>query len=259
MSICPVCSAQMHDAFTATLLKKYPVKFLHCRACGLLQTEAPYWLDEAYDEAIAVADTGLVMRNTLTAAKLATLLFCARDPRARYLDVAGGYGLLTRLMRDYGFDYYWADKYSRNLLARGFETHEDDEPYAAISAFEVLEHVTDPVGFIRQQLSEHSSKTFIFTTELYAGSAPPSVDWWYYAFNTGQHVSFYQRRTLEKIATRLGLKFYSFNGIHVMTDALVLRKYLLRIVTGRLAPIAAALVRRKLGSRIEQDHLKMIG
>ena len=38
-----------------------------------------------------------------------------------YLDVDGGYGMLTRLMRDYGFHFYWTDPYCQNILARGFE------------------------------------------------------------------------------------------------------------------------------------------
>ena len=68
-----------------------------------------------------VADTGLVMRNLDIAKKLATLLYFGFDPRARYVDVAGGYGMLTRLMRDDGFDFHWDDKFCANLLARGFE------------------------------------------------------------------------------------------------------------------------------------------
>ncbi|MDM9385348.1 hypothetical protein QUB80_32355 [Chlorogloeopsis sp. ULAP01] len=37
--------------------------YYFCEESGLLKTEKPYWLDEAYQEAIADTDTGLVRRN----------------------------------------------------------------------------------------------------------------------------------------------------------------------------------------------------
>ncbi len=254
MTCCPVCGIGMHSVFSATLLKKYEIAYERCPACGLLQTEAPYWLDEAYNDAISIADTGLVARNLDLAAKLAVLLYLRFDPQGAYLDVAGGYGMLARLMRDYGFDYYWDDKYCQNLLARGFEADKNKRTFTAVSAFEVLEHLHDPLAFIREQFDQHHCRTLIFTTELYAGREPPSKDWWYYTFDTGQHISFYQKETFVEIAKKLQVNFYSMHGIHILTDRQIRTNLHLQLATGRAARIAAPLIRRSLGSRTISDH-----
>jgi hypothetical protein len=57
--LCPICSGERREVFQAVLLKKYQVRYFFCGSCGLLQTEEPFWLDEAYSSAIADADTGM--------------------------------------------------------------------------------------------------------------------------------------------------------------------------------------------------------
>lgn len=244
-------------AFRSLVLNRHDVAYYHCAQCGLLQTEEPYWLDEAYSDAIAVADTGLVARNVSLASRLAALLYLRFEPTGAYLDVAGGYGMLTRLMRDYGFDYYWDDKYCQNLLARGFESDNSPKPIVALTAFEVLEHIHDPLTFIRGLLDQHDCRTFIFSTELYEGDEPPAKDWWYYVFDTGQHISFYQRRTLERIASQLDLNFYSFRGLHVMTERVIKRGLVLQLMLGRLAALITPFIQRRLGSRTLADHREL--
>lgn len=255
MTHCPICTSAMKVAFSAELLQRHQVAFSHCLECGFLQSEEPYWIDEAYSDAIAVADTGLVARNNTISAKLATLLYFGFDPRSSYVDVAGGYGMLTRLMRDYGFNYYWDDKFCTNLLARGFEAERCPQPFAACTAFEVLEHVHDPIAFIHQQLAHYNCRTFIFTTELYQGSKPPPKDWWYYTFNTGQHISFFSQKTLVKLAEKLGLKFYSLHGLYILTDCQLQMKPLLQMATvNRLIPFSSYYVKRQLSSYTFTDH-----
>jgi 2-polyprenyl-3-methyl-5-hydroxy-6-metoxy-1,4-benzoquinol methylase len=51
-------------------------------------------------------------------------------------------------MRDRDFDFYWSDKYSENLLARGFAANHG--PYGVAVAFEVLEHLPNPIEFLRE-------------------------------------------------------------------------------------------------------------
>lgn len=257
---CPICSSTMKPSFTAQVLGKYPAQYEVCNKCGFLRAREPHWLGEAYSSAIAAADTGLVMRNFSIAYKLAGVLYWAFDERGqgRYLDAAGGYGMLARLMRDFGFDFYWADKYCDNLLVPGFEYTQALGKCRAVTAMEVLEHLTDPAAFIEEALATSGAQTLIFTTELYEGSPPQPGAWWYYAFSTGQHIGFFQRRTLEVLGARLGLQFASANGIHVFSKSAV-NERLLRIVTGRFASrLAPWWIRRRLGSKTMSDHQLMM-
>ena len=105
MSTCPICGSARKHAFRARVLARHDVDYWQCQQCGLLQTDEPWWLEESYTEAIVASDTGLVERNLWVAERLSALLCLCFEPRGAYCDIAGGFGLLTRLMRDRGFDY----------------------------------------------------------------------------------------------------------------------------------------------------------
>lgn len=254
---CKICGTPTSRAFDAEVLVKYRVDYYHCTHCGFLQTEEPYWLSEAYNSAIAAADTGLVQRNLFLSKKLSVLLFFTFGRDGKYLDVAGGYGMLTRLMRDIGFDFYWSDKYCQNLLALGFEAIAGSA-FKAVTAFEVLEHVPDPLGFISESMMLAKSRTMIFSTVLYEGAPPEPESWWYYSFETGQHVSFFQRMTLRVIAEKLGLNFHSRGSVHMLTDKKISSGRFRLFTSARFCRIAFPLIQRLLVSKTMSDHLDMM-
>lgn len=256
---CAICSGKMRACFKAQVLYKYPAEYEACADCGYLRVREPYWLEEAYTSAIAAADTGLVTRNIALAPKVASFLFWLMGERGdgRYLDAAGGCGLLTRLMRDLGFDFYWADKYCVNLLARGFEFSEHLVGCRAVTAIEVMEHLEDPLAFVDNLLKTAGSSTLMFTTELYEGE-PPGQDWWYYAFPSGQHIGFFTRSSLKVLGRKLGLNFITANGLHVLSRQ-PLSQIRFRWVTRPCVARGTALViRRLLGSKTLSDHQRIM-
>ena len=214
-NICRICGKATDLIFSANVLKKNKVGYFLCPACDLLQTETPYWLDEAYARPITLQDTGILTRNIQLARSLSLFLNDAGLRSGRFLDYAGGYGLMTRLMRDIGFDYYWNDRQTQNLFAMGFEADLERE-YDAISAFEVLEHLHDPLKIIQGMLS--ATDTFVFSTELKDEKTVPPAEWMYYGFSHGQHVSFYSRTTLKYIANITGTRLLTDGRFfHVLT------------------------------------------
>ena len=256
---CPICDGRLELSFKEKVLRRHNAIFDYCQSCGFLCARNPHWLAEAYSSAIASTDTGLVMRNNAVAHKLASVLFGVLGERGqgRYADIAGGYGMLTRIMRDYGFDFYWSDKYCENLMARGFDYLPELGPCRAITAIEIMEHLENPLGFIREALAETQASTFIFTTKLFDGFPPPPASWWYYSFESGQHISFFQRRTLEVVAEKLGLSFASRGGVHVFSQHPI-NEIILGLCTGRLSSIFSWWVHKILGTKVMSDHLKMV-
>lgn len=158
-------------------------------------------------------DTGVLARNWLLSRQIGGLLGAWFGNSPRFVDLAGGDGIFVRLMRDLGLDYYWDDPYTPNRFARYFDM-EDGVDHAAATAIEVMEHVPDPIAFIRDSLVKTSAKALVLTTVLYEGEVP-ATDWWYYQFETGQHISFMTRNTLQVIADTLGCRLYSRGSLHV--------------------------------------------
>lgn len=256
---CSICLNKMRFCFKSEVLHKYSAEYMVCTTCGYLRVSDPYWLEEAYTSAIAAADTGLVMRNITLASKVASFLFWVMGERGRgrYLDVAGGYGMLTRLMRDFGFDFYWTDKYCSNLLARGFEYGEHLKGCRAVTAMEVMEHLTDPVAYVDEVFRIAQTDTMLFTTELYEGM-PPGQDWWYYAFSTGQHIGFFTKASLKALGAKLRLNFTSANGLHVLSRVPINRKHLYWSTLPSTIKISQVMIRRWLKSKTMIDHQYII-
>ena len=195
--------------FFAKILNKYNIKYYYCDYCGFLQTEEPHWLKEAYSNPISIIDTGVMARNIGMSKITAVVLYFLFNKYGKFLDFAGGYGFLTRLMRDIGFDFYWNDPHSTNLLARGFEATSKNYKYKLVTAFEVFEHFAEPIKEIESILQ--FSDNILFSTELLPSTLPKPGEWWYYALEGGQHISLYSYKTLKYIARKYNMNLCS-NG-----------------------------------------------
>ena len=197
---CRLCDAPATEVCRQLVLRRHDVGYFLCPTCDLLQTEKPYWLDQAYDDAVAVLDTGAIDRNLLCA-DLTTVIarLLKVTPRSRCLDFGGGHGVFTRLMRDRGLDFGWSDKFAPNLYARGFEA-ESTQTHDLVTAFEVFEHFDDVRGEI-DRLFSPGHRFVLASTFLHRGHRDR---WWYYVPEVGQHVSFYSRQTMTFIAEKYG-------------------------------------------------------
>jgi hypothetical protein len=236
------------------------VQYFRCGACGFVQTEEPYWLDEAYAQPINANDVGIVSRNAGLAQISQGIILAFFDANGTFLDHAGGYGLLTRAMRDAGFDFRQVDAFCPNLFARGFEAPADARAYELVTAFELFEHVADPRHEL-ERLTAVSSNVLLSTVLL--PPEPPLPDaWWYYGLEHGQHVSFYTGRALSALAAAFGLRLYSDGSLHLMT-----RRRVSPTVFRALARngLAAAVLRRLLRGRqrkrslLAEDYEKLTG
>ena len=256
MTPCQICNSVVNEIFTARVLNKYESKYDFCNACGYLTARNPFWLEESYSQAIANADTGLIVRNILNSRKLASILYWVLGERGSevYADYAGGYGMLTRMMRDYGFNFYWQDKFCENKLAIGFEYLTSVGPCKAIVAAEVMEHLVDPLTYIKHIFEETQAQTLFFTTDLFAGDPPQPSDWYYYSFATGQHIGFFQKSSLLTLANTLELQFYSSGNIHIFSK-ISINPIKLKLATNKwVVRFSSWFIPRRLGSKTMSDH-----
>jgi hypothetical protein len=85
-----------------------------------------------------------------------------------------------------------------------------------VTAFEVLEHVVDPVAEVMRLMS--MTQTLICSTVLLPEPAPRPGEWHYYGLEHGQHISLYSLESLRRLAERFGGRVFS-NGtnLHVFS------------------------------------------
>jgi hypothetical protein len=230
----------------------HQIDYFECDTCGYVQTEWPFWLKEAYSRPINASDTGIVARNVANARIVLGSLWHLGSLTGRVVDFAGGCGLLVRLLRDYGVDALWSDRYCSNMLASGFE--HTGEKAELITAFEAFEHFLDPERELGEMFK--IAPNVLLSTQLIPEPTPQQDAWWYFGKEHGQHIGFFRLSTLEFLARKHG-KTLLTNGTsyHLLTDSHA-NSALWRFIT-KFNHLAPPLIARKLFPRTQADMILM--
>ena len=196
---CPVCSSENKIYGTGTVLNKYTISYFRCPNCGFINTEEPYWLDEAYNKEVPDNQEGRAKRNI----PIATSLIKQKlNPNGRYLDYGcAKNAFFVKAMRDKGFNCIGYDKYEKVI----------DEYYGKLSgqfemitSWEVFEHIPNPKEVINELLSY--TDTIVIGTQRIKLDDPPKLTWPYFSRLSGRHISFYTIESFCIISKEFNLK-----------------------------------------------------
>lgn len=200
---CPACDTAMAVFDTALVMGRYEATYHRCPCCGLVALRETPWLEEAYASPIHDTDVGL-LRRARRYSTIASAVIAFEGLRGgRFLDWAGGYGVLTQVMRDRGHDFWHHDAYARPVFARDFQDSGEGR-LAMVTAFEVMEHLAEP----RDELAKVAERTdlLLFTTELLPDEPPHVGQWWYYLPEVGQHITLHTPSSLQHVGEALGYR-----------------------------------------------------
>ncbi len=224
-----------------------PVLYLKCDGCGFVFTHFfddftdEQWRRFVYNEEYAEVDPAFLgLRPALNARLIEAYLCGRRRARVVGLDFGGGNGATVSLLRNKGWTYDAFDPFGLNDVKA-----ERIGKYNLCSAFEVFEHLPDPVSSLKSILDKATPGrlTIIITTLVHDGVITDDLRlaWWYAAPRNG-HVSLFSHAALRALAGRFGLQLTSSKGTHLLTRGLSKREASTFLLRGRAASKVMSLV-----------------
>ena len=253
-NVCRLCGGALKSTFSQKVLGKYDVSYYKCSDCDSLQTETPYWLEEAYKTGnLSCTDTGAAQRNlhNLSACYIASKILKATN----VIDVGGGDGLLCRLLRDYKINCFVKDKYATPTYGQGFTEQNFDTPDLVLG-FEVLEHYPNPISDL-DNLFSYNPRALLLSTAIFKNQ---NQDWWYLSPVSGQHVFFYSKKSLAMIAAKYKYDLVMSGGfILFVKKASTLTKVAAKIfLNGRVVRLLKPIILFLPTPGVWQDHLLQV-
>lgn len=224
--LCPVCNGAMAPLGAVDLNRAcqdtrgvlspagVAIHYFRCGRCGFCNApQMCAWSLDEFEERIYNADYArfdpdYVERRPRGSVEQLTRMLDRDGPSVRHLDYGGGQGVLSRMLRERGWN------------SRSYDPFVDRETKVAslgtfdlVTAFEVFEHVPE-VGHLMDDIQHLLAPegVVIFTTLVSDGylSPTPPLTWWYAAPRNG-HISLFSRDSLGLLGRRYGLHFGSFS------------------------------------------------
>jgi SAM-dependent methyltransferase len=222
---CRICGGLLLSRWTGKVFAgRFDAHYHECARCQALQVPQPFWLDEAYREEGAPPawnpDRGRWVRNFSVYCYLVALHRAGLWQSApQLLDYGGGYGLLTQMLFDAGYDAWQTDPYVARPFLAGHRFLADlnavpDQSFDGILAFEVFEHLTDPalIGRLFRRLLRPDGTVVISTGVYEPGNHGPD---WPYLNSLEQHVTFWSRAALGHFAAAWGFRSVGYFPDHM--------------------------------------------
>ena len=254
--LCKICQSTSNIFDQGNILNKYSIIFYKCTNCGFIQTETPFWLEESYSNTITKSDIGLLSRNIHFSNLTSNFISLCLAKTSNFVDFGGGYGIFVRLMRDKGFNFFIFEKKCENLFANQFKANKGTK-YDLLTAWEVLEHLEDPLSTIEEMLS--FSSNILFSTLLLSPTPKPVDNWWYYGLEHGQHISFYTKKSIQVIAEKFNFKtYYISKNLHFLGNKDI-NSLMLKIALHNKLLWISKVIRKHPKSLIDQDFNKLTG
>lgn len=195
------------------------VRYYTCDICDFcFAPEFRNWPESRFKERIynheyVLVDPDYVTVRPHNSAKFIGSVFGSVRHRISHLDYGGGSGLLSELLRANG----WQSS-SYDQFVDGPDEFGRLSTYDLVTAFEVFEHVVDPLDLMAS-LSKlaHPQSLIMFTTVLSDGhiARGEGLGWWYLAPRNG-HVSLYSKHSLTLLLSAHGYDVLHWNeAVHV--------------------------------------------
>lgn len=221
---CPICGGgPLEVKFSRVVLALHKTDYCECSQCRSLVVPSVHWLSDVYDEKHADRDTGAAQRSIICSLFVRALRIAGVvSSRAKIIDFGAGNGLLVRLLRDQGFDAWGYDKHAsmavcrnRRLASIGADT---EAKVDVITAIEVFEHLTAPLDTVQTLIPALANNGAILLRTSIYDSSRHNENWQYLEPTVGQHITFYSRTGLQRLAERCDLRveFLPF-GFHMLT------------------------------------------
>jgi hypothetical protein len=222
-----------------------PIYYSRCSRCGFIFTNhfdlftADQWNERVYNNEYIEADPDYEELRPRLNAQFLDLFLSGRKNSVVGLDFGGGNGRTTELLRRRGWRFDSYDPFGASTISA-----DNPHTYNVASAFEVFEHLVDPVGTTSRilQMMSTDKALIIVGTGVTDGRVDEArrLSWWYAAPRNG-HVSLYSRKSLAELADRFGLNFLSVSGgTHFMARGKLGASVLARFLFAKLTLRACA-------------------
>jgi len=193
------------------------VEYFKCRVCELIFTDFfDDWKNDdfkslIYNDEYLVVDPDYAGARSVANAELFARVLEPVKGAASLLDYDGGGGGFALEMERRGF-----------VGAQSYDPYGENQQLAAetfdiVTAFEVIEHSTNPAATLDEILRKVSSGGLVLVGQTIQPEDIDDIraDWWYIAPRNG-HVSFYSHKTLLDFAKSRGLIYRYIGGSFIL-------------------------------------------